>query len=77
MSQPNTAKKKEAYIIHEKCILCSMCEDVCPKGAVEEVQTQPGSMDLTKFIIHEDLCVFCDLCMRDCPSNAIVINKGE
>jgi 4Fe-4S ferredoxin len=77
MNQTNTKSKKEAYIIIEKCILCSMCEDVCPKDAIEEVPTEAGSVDLTKFVLYEDKCVYCMLCVRDCPSGAIIVNKGE
>jgi NAD-dependent dihydropyrimidine dehydrogenase PreA subunit len=77
MSQATDKKVREAYIIEEKCILCSICEDICPTDAIDELPTEAGSIDLTRFVLHEEKCIYCMLCVRDCPSNAIVVNKGD
>lgn len=49
---------------HDRCCGCSVCHDVCPKGAISMVE------DVTGFKhphIDTELCIHCDLCEIACP----------
>jgi electron transfer flavoprotein alpha subunit/NAD-dependent dihydropyrimidine dehydrogenase PreA subunit len=54
------------YVIEEKCVSCSICESVCPFGAIEMIDGLPH---------FNDACTFCGACVEECPENAIVIEQ--
>ncbi len=54
------------YVIEEKCVSCSICESVCPFGAIEMVDGIPH---------FNDACTFCGACVEECPEEAIVIER--
>ncbi len=54
------------YVIEEKCVSCSICESVCPFGAIEMVDGIPH---------FNDACTFCGACVEECPEEAIVIEQ--
>ena len=50
------------YIIHDTCIGCGKCIDVCPQNCIEEG---------VPYRIIERHCVHCGACMQVCPQHAI------
>ncbi len=53
----------------EKCIMCGMCENVCPHGVFD---SQAGKLQ----IVNELACIECGACQRNCVTGAIRINTG-
>lgn len=50
-----------------KCGYCGACVGVCPKGALELVETWVE--------VDESMCVACGICDRICPVGAIEVMK--
>ncbi|HHS49437.1 MAG TPA: 4Fe-4S dicluster domain-containing protein, partial [Desulfurella acetivorans] len=57
--------------INDNCDFCSICESVCPKGAIiiEKDQT-------AKIYFNPSLCSACKNCIDACPKNAILEEKA-
>ncbi|MEW5767677.1 MAG: 4Fe-4S binding protein [bacterium] len=53
-----------AYKITDECVLCGVCMDVCPAGAIKEGEE--------KYSIDPEACTDCGSCAEVCPSDAIV-----
>jgi NAD-dependent dihydropyrimidine dehydrogenase PreA subunit len=53
----------------EKCIGCSMCQQVCPHG----VYATNGRRTIVK---DRDACMECGACARNCPEGAISVRAG-
>lgn len=51
------------YTISEACIDCGTCEDLCPMGAISEID---GKME-----IDPAVCCGCGECFMLCPTEAI------
>ena len=47
-----------------KCIYCSLCEAVCPVGAIQ-VKKQEKSLSF-----NEETCIYCGKCVKACPTGA-------
>lgn len=52
------------------CVGCMACLDVCPKGAIQIVDT----IQEYNAVINQDKCIHCDLCHKSCQNNR-TINK--
>lgn len=50
-----------------KCGYCGACVGVCPKGALELVETW--------IEVDESICIVCGICDRICPVGAIEVMK--
>jgi NAD-dependent dihydropyrimidine dehydrogenase PreA subunit len=50
-----------------KCGYCGACVGVCPKGALELVETWVE--------VNESVCIVCGICDRICPVGAIEVMK--
>jgi NAD-dependent dihydropyrimidine dehydrogenase PreA subunit len=50
-----------------KCGYCGACVGVCPKGALELVETW--------IEVDESVCIVCGICDRICPVGAIEVVK--
>jgi NAD-dependent dihydropyrimidine dehydrogenase PreA subunit len=50
-----------------KCGYCGACVGVCPKGALELVETW--------IEVDESICIVCGICDRICPVGAIEVTK--
>ena len=69
---------------HDKCVLCAMCERICPKNAISLKKQVSNEID-NLLQIDEKKCVQCGLCAYICMFNALnikhltfeVINKNE
>lgn len=57
------------YPLPERCILCGICTDVCPPGAME---IRNG-----KLVIDYRRCIRCFCCRELCPENALRIREGR
>jgi 4Fe-4S ferredoxin len=68
---PGTCKMKD----EEKGILCDICEQECPREAlqcsIEEIDGKPRNW----VVREEKLCVYCTRCQRECPVDAITTEK--
>jgi ferredoxin len=54
----------------EKCIGCSMCVDVCPRGVI-------GMNGVGRAWIQDrDACMECGACSRNCPTGAFSVQAG-
>jgi uncharacterized protein (DUF362 family) len=60
-----TGKKtpKESPFVTDRCISCGLCEEICPKHAIENLKTG-AKIDYFK-------CIRCYCCHEICPYNAI------
>lgn len=57
------------------CCGCSVCHDVCPKGAISMVEDNEG---FKHPCIDAALCIHCDLCEKACPVlNATDVRRAE
>ena len=56
-------------ILQDKCILCGMCEIVCP----HEVFCSDSE---TMQVVNEPSCIECGACAVNCPVQAIVVDSG-
>ena len=54
-------------IIQEKCSNCGKCVQVCPSGAVEQVDS--------KIVVDTGKCIFCSKCAQVCSSGALSMSK--
>lgn len=59
--------------IHKNCTGCRMCEQVCPKGAIEIKENEEGFMEP---VINKEKCINCGICLKRCPQ-ANKIEKNE
>lgn len=50
-----------------KCGYCGACVGVCPRGALELVETW--------IEVDESICIVCGICDRICPVGAIEVMK--
>jgi len=50
-----------------KCGYCGACVGVCPKGALELIETWVE--------VDENTCIACGICDRICPVGAIEVMK--
>lgn len=53
------------YVIHEECVRCDACINVCPADAI--TAGYPYS-------INPDICICCGTCEDECPIGAISMN---
>lgn len=53
----------------KKCVLCGICREVCPAGAVEVRAGERVVFDLKK-------CIRCFCCQEMCPKGAITVKKS-
>ncbi|MGQ9512190.1 NADH-ubiquinone oxidoreductase-F iron-sulfur binding region domain-containing protein [Thermodesulfitimonas sp.] len=56
------------YVIGEDCVLCGLCQQSCPYGAVLE--------ERDGFYIENTLCQKCGTCIAVCPTNCIRVEPG-
>ena len=78
-----TEKAERPVIDHSKCILCGLCYDACPQGAIKKMPNPVCdkcikyciSMDVPcnnmNYVICKDLCDSCGLCVSVCNYHAI------
>ena len=63
---PTRLEKKltEGLRIHEDCITCDLCVDICP---MKNLEHRDGK------ILHMNNCTLCYRCVNRCPRNAITV----
>jgi ferredoxin len=59
---PNRAALR--YLITDECIGCTLCAQVCPKGAI-------AFRPYEKHTVDHSLCTPCDMCRRVCQEDAV------
>ena len=52
---------------HDKCILCGVCVDSCPFGALKIT----GKLEVL------DSCRLCKVCIKVCPEKALSVAEGS
>jgi formate hydrogenlyase subunit 6/NADH:ubiquinone oxidoreductase subunit I len=55
--------------LKERCLYCGGCVSVCPKQALELMETE------IKY--YRDRCINCNACVKLCPLGAIEAEKPE
>jgi uncharacterized protein (DUF362 family) len=69
---PSTTRRKTELspLPTEKCIACSRCEEICPRGAVKVIEGR-ARVDYSR-------CIRCYCCHEVCPVDAIrLVSKKE
>lgn len=61
--------RPQPHILHEKCILCGKCMEVCPPKAITRSQDKRMVIDYTN-------CISCFCCHEFCPEKAVKIKKN-
>jgi hydrogenase-4 component H len=56
----------------DKCILCILCQNACPPGAIKLV----GKGREAEVVFSLDRCIFCGECAEACPKGAVTMS-GE
>lgn len=56
-------------ILHDKCITCGKCKQVCPPQAISVSEDK-------KMVIDYSKCISCFCCHEFCPENSIKIKKN-
>ena len=51
-------------VLHEECVGCKACGDICPKGAIDYTTKKDG---FWYPVIDENNCIKCGLCETVCP----------
>jgi len=64
LKSPNRAKMR--YRITDDCIGCTVCAQVCPKGAI-------AFRPYEKHVVDDAHCKPCDMCRRACQEDAVEI----
>lgn len=62
----NFKKNIGKITINNNCTGCRMCEQLCPKRAIQIVENKEGFLEPR---INESKCVNCGLCLKMCPQN--------
>jgi uncharacterized protein (DUF362 family)/Pyruvate/2-oxoacid:ferredoxin oxidoreductase delta subunit len=57
------------FALPDKCLLCGICRDACPPGAIE---IRNGSLH-----IDYDRCIRCFCCRELCPHGALGVREGH
>ena len=56
----------------DNCTACTMCVDVCPKGALDtKVMNSRTGFRRFPYLKLEETCVGCRLCEKECPVEII------
>ncbi len=53
----------------DKCVMCGMCEIVCPHAVFS---SETGTL----LIQNETDCIECGACQINCPTNALFVKSG-
>jgi formate hydrogenlyase subunit 6/NADH:ubiquinone oxidoreductase subunit I len=56
----------------DKCLLCVLCQNACPPGAIKLV----GKGRETEISFSMDRCIFCAECVEVCPKGAVTMSKN-
>lgn len=59
----NSNQNNYSYTITTQCQVCSVCQEICPAGAIIEKNG--------KLFIDQTICIHCGLCEENCPYQAI------
>jgi len=54
----------------QKCILCVLCQNACPPGAIRLIGKGPDAE--IEYLL--DRCIFCEECAEVCPKRAIAMS---
>ena len=60
----NAEKKKDGYMITDKCIGCGSCVEVCPQSCI--------ITDDIPYAIEQEHCLHCGNCYSVCPAEAVI-----
>ena len=61
--------KPHPEILHEKCVHCGKCREVCPPKAISKQKDNRMSIDYSK-------CISCLCCQEFCPQKAVKIRRN-
>ncbi len=61
--------RPQPQIVHEKCVLCGKCMEICPPKAITRSQDKGMIIDYNK-------CISCFCCHEFCPEKAVKIKKN-
>lgn len=59
-------------IVNEDCIMCPVCENVCPTDAIERKRLVDGNYQL---FLEVNACTGCNACVVSCPPDAMELEK--
>ena len=61
-----------------RCVVCELCETVCPREAIHVVKPEDGEQAPPKLEIDVELCQYCGICNAICPFGALELKiNGE
>lgn len=56
----------------DKCLLCVLCQNACPPGAIKLV----GKGREAEISFSMDRCIFCAECAEVCPKGAVTMSRN-
>lgn len=71
---PATPQYWPSPSVNERCILCSVCETVCPTDAIERTLEVDGSYTLS---LELAACTGCNACVVSCPPDAMALEPSR
>ncbi len=75
---PKGLRGKWTYKNPDRCTGCSICERVCPSGAIEMIECRPDDVQTKtgkRPICHLDRCTFCGQCVESCPRKVLELSS--
>ena len=73
--QPETEVPWTLPRVHDGCIMCPVCTNVCPTDAFERTFDPPDEGGGATLHLHPERCMGCNACAASCPVKVITLDE--